>query len=213
MSSVQQLISQPILIHFWWELYHYIQATSVKLEDRARQCMLVGYQENHSGDCYRMWYPTTNKIVITRDLIWLHRLYFKERAPKIKMIKRIAKSKVGKGTNLIEQEVEIYQKQNDDDVVQGIEQEEAQNPEEENEVQIQEEAEEVQAQHEEGENQPHKFYLEPSADPVLELQIKISEQSEVSKYNKLPPEEQKEEQEDENTTLRRSNRAIKNQNG
>ena len=22
LSSVQQLISQPILIHFWWELYH-----------------------------------------------------------------------------------------------------------------------------------------------------------------------------------------------
>ena len=23
LSSVQQLISQPILVHFWWELYHY----------------------------------------------------------------------------------------------------------------------------------------------------------------------------------------------
>ena len=23
LSSVQQLISQPILIHFWWELYHW----------------------------------------------------------------------------------------------------------------------------------------------------------------------------------------------
>ena len=43
-----------------------IEDTSAKLEDRQRQCMFVGYQDNHSGDCYRMRYPTTNKILITR---------------------------------------------------------------------------------------------------------------------------------------------------
>ena len=45
--------------------------------------MFVGYQENHSGDCYRMGYPTTNKILIRRDEIWPHRMYFTKRAPKI----------------------------------------------------------------------------------------------------------------------------------
>ena len=59
--------------------------------------MFVGYQENHYGDCYRMCYPTTNKILLTRDVIWLHRMYFKKRAPKVKMIKTSTKSKVGKG--------------------------------------------------------------------------------------------------------------------
>ena len=29
LSSVQQLISQPILIHFWWELYHHISTGSL----------------------------------------------------------------------------------------------------------------------------------------------------------------------------------------
>ena len=92
----------------------------------------------------------TNFDYKTLDLV--HRMYLKKRSPKINMIKKSNKSKVGKGITLIEEEVEIYQKQNDDDVVQGMEQEEhgqneeeAQNPEEENEVQSQDEAEEVQA--------------------------------------------------------------------
>ena len=75
----------------------YIQDTSAKLDDRGRHCMFVGYQENHSGDCYRMWYPTTNKILITREVIWSHRVYFKKRTPKNKMIKKRTKSKVGEG--------------------------------------------------------------------------------------------------------------------
>ena len=73
-----------------------IQDTSAKLQDRGRQCMFVGYQDNHPGDCYRMWYPTTNKILITRDLIWLHRMYFKKRVPKIKMIKKVPSPKWGR---------------------------------------------------------------------------------------------------------------------
>ena len=64
-----------------------------------------------------MWYPATNKILITRDMIWLYRMYFKKKAPKIIMIKTSTKSKVGKGIDIIEKEVEIYQKQNDDNVV------------------------------------------------------------------------------------------------
>ena len=77
----------------------------------------------------------------------------------------------------------------------------------------QEEAEEVQAQHVEEENQSQEFHLEPAADPALELKINLAEQSEVSSSNELPPEEQNEEQENKNTTVRRSNRAIKDQNG
>ena len=148
-------------------------------------------------------------------MIWLHRMYFKKRAPKFRMIKKSTKSKVGTGMDLIEEEVEIYQNPNHDDVVQGIQheehgqnEEEVQNPEEEDEEQSQEEAEEVQAQNEEEENQPQEFHLEPAPDPVLELQIYLAEQSEVSEYNELPPEEQNEEQENNNATVRRSNRAV-----
>ena len=146
-------------------------------------------------------------------MIWLHRMYFKKRAPKFRMIKKSTKSKVGTGMNLIEEEVEIYQKQNDDDVVQGIEQEEyGQNEEElqnlEEEEQSQQEAEEVQAQNEEEENQPREFHLEPAHHPVLELQINFAEQSEVSEYTELLPEEQNEELENKSATVRRSNRAV-----
>ena len=54
-----------------------------------------------------------------------------------------------------------------------------------------------------------EIHLEPAADPALELQINSVEQSEVSEYNKLTPEELNEEQENENTAVRRSNGAIK----
>jgi hypothetical protein len=38
--------------------------------------MFVGYAENHSHDCYRMWNPATKLITETRDVIWLHRMYY-----------------------------------------------------------------------------------------------------------------------------------------
>jgi Integrase core domain. len=44
---------------------------SPKLADRGVQCMFVGYALNHEGDCYRMWDPLTNRVHITRDIIWL----------------------------------------------------------------------------------------------------------------------------------------------
>ena len=75
----------------------HIQDTSAKLEDRGRQCMFVGYQDNLSGDCYRMWYPAMNIILMTRDIIWLHSIYFKKRAAKIRMIKKSTKYKVQSG--------------------------------------------------------------------------------------------------------------------
>jgi hypothetical protein len=32
---------------------------TAKLEDRGRTCMFVGYADDHSADCYRMWDPQT----------------------------------------------------------------------------------------------------------------------------------------------------------
>ena len=47
-----------------------------KLGDRGQPMVFVGYAENHSWDCCRMWNPKTNKITETRDVIWLHRMYY-----------------------------------------------------------------------------------------------------------------------------------------
>ena len=43
-----------------------------KLEDRGKACMFVGYAKNHTGNTYRMINLQTNKIWITRDVIWVH---------------------------------------------------------------------------------------------------------------------------------------------
>ena len=45
--------------------------------------MLVGYNANSGSDVYRMWNPKTNRIINTRDVLWLKRMYFKrtENAP------------------------------------------------------------------------------------------------------------------------------------
>jgi hypothetical protein len=49
---------------------------TTKLEDRGVTCMFVGYAEDHSSDCYRMWDPKTNRVHVTRDIIWLRRMFF-----------------------------------------------------------------------------------------------------------------------------------------
>jgi hypothetical protein len=50
--------------------------TTPKLADRGIQCMFVGHSKNHDGDCYDMWYPKTNSIYQSRDVIWLKRMYY-----------------------------------------------------------------------------------------------------------------------------------------
>ena len=47
-----------------------------KLSDRGATCMMVGYAWNHPGDTYRMWDPRTKRIHITRDVIWLRRMFY-----------------------------------------------------------------------------------------------------------------------------------------
>ena len=38
--------------------------------------MLVGYAFDHAGDVYGMWNPDTNRVLISRDIIWLKRIFF-----------------------------------------------------------------------------------------------------------------------------------------
>ena len=46
-----------------------------KLEDRGTTCVFVGYANNHAGDAYRMFNMATQKISMSRDVIWLDKLY------------------------------------------------------------------------------------------------------------------------------------------
>ena len=57
-----------------------------KLGDRGITCMFVGYATNHSGDCYEMLNMSTRRVIQTRDVIWLGRMYFdKERPDELKV--------------------------------------------------------------------------------------------------------------------------------
>ncbi len=42
--------------------------------------MFVGYNNYHSGNCYRMYNPVTSRVVITRDAVWLGRMFYARQA-------------------------------------------------------------------------------------------------------------------------------------
>ena len=46
-----------------------------KLEDRGFICIFVGYTENHAGDVYRLYNPTTKQVILSRDVIWHNKIY------------------------------------------------------------------------------------------------------------------------------------------
>ncbi len=48
-----------------------------KLGDRRITCIFVNYAEKHSSDCYRMYNPKSGKIIETRDIQWLNKMYFR----------------------------------------------------------------------------------------------------------------------------------------
>ena len=53
-----------------------------KVLDRGVQCMFVGYAMEHDGDVYRMWNPETDRVLISRDVIWMKRMFFEPKKPK-----------------------------------------------------------------------------------------------------------------------------------
>ena len=43
-----------------------------KLSDRGKPYIFVGYSDQHSGDVYRMYNPSTGKVANTRDVRFLN---------------------------------------------------------------------------------------------------------------------------------------------
>ena len=56
--------------------------TSAKLVQNGVTCMFVGYALNHEGNVYRMWDPSTRRIHVSRDIIWLERMFFENNFPR-----------------------------------------------------------------------------------------------------------------------------------
>ena len=76
--------------------------TATKLTSKGSSCMFVRYADNHAGDCYRMWEPERNYIYITRDVLWLKRMYFNKQLPSYQEQTRyveIPSSAAGKSDN------------------------------------------------------------------------------------------------------------------
>ena len=53
-----------------------------KMANKGKACMFVGYAPQHAEGVYRMWDPTTKRIHVTRDIVWLRRMYF-QRQPTV----------------------------------------------------------------------------------------------------------------------------------
>ena len=47
-----------------------------KTGDRGATMMFISYPSLRESDSVRMWNPETNRVVTTRDVIWLHRMFF-----------------------------------------------------------------------------------------------------------------------------------------
>ena len=52
------------------------------MSNKGTACIFIGYTTHHAGDCYRMWNPETRKVHTTRDVLWLHRMYFRRPATR-----------------------------------------------------------------------------------------------------------------------------------
>eukprot|EP00957_Ditylum_brightwellii_P004967 378223-Ditylum_brightwellii.AAC.1 len=51
------------------------KATIPKLSNKGVQCMFIGYALNHARDCYHMLNLSTMRVMISRDILWLRRMY------------------------------------------------------------------------------------------------------------------------------------------
>ena len=52
------------------------EGKNAKTGDRGQDMMFVGYPMNREEDSVRMWNPQTNRVVVTRDVIWLKRMFY-----------------------------------------------------------------------------------------------------------------------------------------
>ena len=53
--------------------------TTPKLQDRGIHCIFVGYALNHPEGCYRMYDPASHRVRQSRNVVWLHRMFYEKR--------------------------------------------------------------------------------------------------------------------------------------
>ena len=68
----------PTQLRVWGEAGVVREGKDGKTGDRGTKMMFVGYPHNRESDCKRMFNPQTKRVVVTRDVIWMHEMYYKE---------------------------------------------------------------------------------------------------------------------------------------
>lgn len=56
-----------------------------KLDDRGFEAIMLGYADDHAGDCYRMYNPKTRHVLLTRDVTWMKRKSAPLRDPTVEL--------------------------------------------------------------------------------------------------------------------------------
>jgi hypothetical protein len=96
---------------------------AVKIDDRGYTCMFVGYPDSHASDNYCMWAPRSKQVHITRDVIWLKKMFVEQPptlpAAEIYSINNSLKTLLE--TNKVYDNLDIYEPAHDpvDNIVNG----------------------------------------------------------------------------------------------
>ena len=59
--------------------------TTPKMANKGLSCMFVGYAPNHADGVYRMWNPNTGRVHVSRDIVWLKRMYYQRQPTAIEI--------------------------------------------------------------------------------------------------------------------------------
>jgi len=78
-----------------------------KIYNRGKTCMFIGYSLNHAGDTYRMWDPDSKRVHLSRDIVWLNKMFFKKLTGWITTDTEVTKNLNTKHIDEVEDEVEI----------------------------------------------------------------------------------------------------------
>lgn len=85
-----------------------------KLGDRGTRMMFIGYPDNAYGDAYKMWNPITNKVIVSRNIIWANRMFYQPIEEEIEIV--IPPDNTTTSNNKQEAEKDDDQNESDNDV-------------------------------------------------------------------------------------------------
>ena len=66
-----------------------IVTTPTRVGDRGIMCMFVGYCDHHDAGVFCMWNLKTNRILVTRYVIWLKKILFPPENPDTNLVRVI----------------------------------------------------------------------------------------------------------------------------